>query len=219
MPVASEEVLADEYLYGINTSAMLDRKMFQSLHLVGGVMLHVVRRPMDEQGRCVDPRGVFTRLNFDCARHKVPGVKYSTLPGTSSVYSLLTELFGTETNSQHPYGTDPIFLPSSSLYDASLADKVNQYYNTTPGSGEVSVTGAPYSYFAKRLQGYPDGFPVLLPNPLTRQRLSQMMTYLKDSNYLDRYTRRLTAEILALSTELKVFGHVAMTFTWARDGR
>ncbi|GLC42756.1 hypothetical protein PLESTM_001376400 [Pleodorina starrii] len=218
MPVASEEVLADEYLYGINTSAMLDRKMFQSLHLVGGVMLHVVRRPMDEQGRCVDPRGVFTRLNFDCARHKVPGVKYSTLPGTSSVYSLLTELFGTETNSQHPYGTDPIFLPSSSLYDASLADKVNQYYNTTPGSGEVSVTGAPYSYFAKRLQGYPDGFPVLLPNPLTRQRLSQMMTYLKDSNYLDRYTRRLTAEILALSTELKVFGHVAMTFTWARDG-
>ncbi|GLC58900.1 hypothetical protein PLESTB_001415300 [Pleodorina starrii] len=148
-------------------------------------------------------------------RHDVPGAHSST---SSSIVSFLLSLFRSETNSLHPYGTDPVFLPSSSLYDARLSDKVNQYYNVTPGSNEVSVTGAPYSYYAKRLQGYPDGFPVLLPNHLTEQRLRQMISYLKDSNFLDSYTRRLTAEVLALSTELKVFGHMVMTFTWARDG-
>ncbi|GLC65061.1 hypothetical protein PLESTF_000242400 [Pleodorina starrii] len=147
-------------------------------------------------------------------RHDVPGAHSST---SSSIVSFLLSLFRSETNSLHPYGTDPVFLPSSSLYDARLSDKVNQYYNVTPGSNEVSVTGAPYSYYAKRLQGYPDGFPVLLPNHLTEQRLRQMISYLKDSNFLDSYTRRLTAEVLALSTELKVFGHMVMTFTWARD--
>ncbi|GLC42760.1 hypothetical protein PLESTM_001376800, partial [Pleodorina starrii] len=214
-PVANTKTPEKKFLSYDNASAFIDRRMFRSLHLVGGVMLHGVRRPLDEQGRCTDTRGVFTKLIFDCMRHDVPGAHSST---SSSIVSFLLSLFRSETNSLHPYGTDPVFLPSSSLYDARLSDKVNQYYNVTPGSNEVSVTGAPYSYYAKRLQGYPDGFPVLLPNHLTEQRLRQMISYLKDSNFLDSYTRRLTAEVLALSTELKVFGHMVMTFTWARDG-
>ncbi|GLC65055.1 hypothetical protein PLESTF_000241800 [Pleodorina starrii] len=216
LPVASEHVHEDEFLTGpgANASAMLDRRLFRSLHLIGGVMLHGVRRSMDEHGLCKDDRGDFRNLNFDCVRHAVK----QDFAFSNTISSFLGSLFGTETNSLHPYGTDPVFLPRSSLYDARLADKVNQYYNTTHGSGEVSATGAPYSYFPKRLQGYPTGFPVMLSNQLTERRLWQMITYLKDSNFLDRYTRRLTAEVLALSTELRVFGHMAMTFTWARDG-
>ncbi|GLC65051.1 hypothetical protein PLESTF_000241400 [Pleodorina starrii] len=204
LPVASEKTIEDEFLTGpgLNSSVMIDRRLFRSLHLVGGVMLHSVRWPMDEPCHCDDVRRPFNTLNFDCSRLNTSGACSNA----------------TKANPLHPYGIDPVFLSSSSLYDARLSDKVNQYYNTTPESNEVSATGAPYSYFPKRLQGYLDGFPVLMPNSLTDRRVRQLLTYLQDSNFLDRYTRRLTVEMLAFSTELKAFGHVVMTFTWAQDG-
>ncbi len=39
----------------------------------------------------------------------------------------------------HPYGIDPVFLSSSSLYQADLADNADLYYNTTAGSGQVTA--------------------------------------------------------------------------------
>ncbi len=61
-------------------------------------------------------------------------------------------LFATELDFRHPYGVDPVFLPSSSLYDSRLSDSVAQYYNTTAGSGEVAATGAPYAFHHRPLQ-------------------------------------------------------------------
>jgi hypothetical protein len=61
-------------------------------------------------------------------------------------------LFATELNALHPYGVDPVFLPSSSLYDSRLSDSTALYYNSTPGSGEVAATGAPYAFYHRPLQ-------------------------------------------------------------------
>ncbi len=66
------------------------------------------------------------------SRHDIGGKTASQLPP-----SLLAALFGAELNSVHPFGVDPVFLSRSTLYQADLADNVNLYYNTTPGSGEV----------------------------------------------------------------------------------
>ena len=44
----------------------------------------------------------------------------------------------------------------------------------------MSITGTPYGFFSvPSLQGYPDGFPVLLPGSLTNKRLEQMMQYMQ----------------------------------------
>ncbi|EFJ47854.1 hypothetical protein VOLCADRAFT_91478 [Volvox carteri f. nagariensis] len=214
MPTVSNNNTANhqQHLESETQAAFSDRRLFRSSRLVGGVLLHAVRRPFDEHGHCTDPRADFSNLNFDCVRHYIPGER-----GNSS--SFLKALLGGESDSLGPYGVDPVFLKGSSMYDIQLADKVSHYYNTTSGSAEVSPTGAPHLYFHRPLQGLPDGFPVLLPNSLREERMRDVLTYLKDSNFLDRFTRSLIAELLVFSSELRVFGHMTLQFTWSYDGR
>lgn len=69
-----------------------------------------------------------------------------------------------------------------------------------------------------RLQGYPSGFPVLLPNRLSQQRSTAVMQYLLDGNYLDRNTRQLVAEALTYNADLHVLGYTRATFDWQADG-
>ena len=64
--------------------------------------------------------------------------------------SILDRLFAPQRVSLHPYGVDPVFLPSSHLYDAQLGAQggsAQLYYNTSIGAGEVSPTGTPYGFF------------------------------------------------------------------------
>ncbi len=68
------------------------------------------------------------------------------------------------------------------------------------------------------VQGYPSGFPMLLPNRLSQQRSTAVMQYLLDGNYLDKHTRRLTAEAMTYNSELKVLGYTRATFDWQEDG-
>lgn len=68
------------------------------------------------------------------------------------------------------------------------------------------------------LQGYPFGFPVLLPNRLSQQRSTAVLQYLLDGNYLDKHTRQLTAEAMTYNAELAVLGYTRATFDWQEDG-
>ncbi len=45
-----------------------------------------------------------------------------------------------------------------------------------------------------------------------------MAAYLRDSNYLDRLTRSLTAEVLVYNPEARAFGYWRAVFTWTRWG-
>ena len=66
--------------------------------------------------------------------------------------SFLDRLFAPQRGSLHPYGVDPVFLPSSQLYDAQLGaqgDPAQLYYNTSTAAGEVSPTGTPYGFFSR----------------------------------------------------------------------
>ncbi|KAG2451339.1 hypothetical protein HYH02_003943 [Chlamydomonas schloesseri] len=216
VPIATEDVVDVQVPGSLDApqAPQRDRVLFpsQSLYMVGGVLLHATRRVVDELGRCNDTRAArFRQLNFDCVRHTV---------GSIAPLSEATKdrLFATELDSRHPYGVDPVFLPSSSLYDSRLSDSVAQYYNTTAGSGEVAATGAPYAFHHRPLQGFADGFPVVLPVELSSARLADLLTYLQDANYLDRYSSGLHVRLLLFSADLRAFGAAALAFTWAPDG-
>jgi hypothetical protein len=59
---------------------------------------------------------------------------------------------------------------------------------------------------------------VLLPNRLSRARSAALMQYLLDGNFLDRSSRRLTAELLTYNADLRVLGYTSATFDWQSDG-
>ncbi len=86
-------------------------------------------------------------FNFDCDR----SVKYSAANGSAAT-AYLTALFAGDSNDRHAFGTDPVFLRSSGLYQPDLTYSVGDYYNTSSDASEVSVTGAPYGFFYRGLQ-------------------------------------------------------------------
>jgi hypothetical protein len=92
-----------------------------------------------------------------------------------------------------------------------------EFYNTSDRQ-QVSATGAPYAFFHRPLQGYPAGFPVLLPNALPSGRAAALLQYLLDGSYLDGTTRGLTAELLAFNADLSVFGYARAEFQWQAGG-
>eukprot|EP00879_Flechtneria_rotunda_P033490 GHRR01037098.1.p2 GENE.GHRR01037098.1~~GHRR01037098.1.p2 ORF type:complete len:104 (-),score=40.98 GHRR01037098.1:27-338(-) len=70
----------------------------------------------------------------------------------------------------------------------------------------------------KPLQGYPRGFPVLLPNKLFQARSASALQYLIDGNYLDKKSKRMAAELLTFNADLQVLGYTQLIFDWKKDG-
>jgi hypothetical protein len=64
------------------------------------------------------------------------------------------------------------------------------------------------------LASYPQGFPVLLDNMLSKARSSVVMQYLQDANFLDSHTKALSAELLTYSSDLQALGYVRCVFAW-----
>jgi hypothetical protein len=52
-----------------------------------------------------------------------------------------------------PSGIDPTFSALSQLYNAELAQSPGEWYNTSTGSTEVNINGAPYGFFHVPLDG------------------------------------------------------------------
>lgn len=108
---------------------------------------------------------------------------------------------------------------SSSLYRPDLASRLPQYYNTTPGAGQLNPNGVPYGFHARALAGRTPGFPVLLEGGLSQQRARELVTLLADGNYLDRrQTRDLDAEMLVYNAERRAFAFFSARFAWADSG-
>lgn len=70
----------------------------------------------------------------------------------TALLAYLSTLFSGDTNDVYPYGTDPIFLRSSGLYDPDQSGHEGDYYNTTDPLEVPPTTGAPYGFFHRGLQ-------------------------------------------------------------------
>lgn len=68
------------------------------------------------------------------------------------------------------------------------------------------------------MQGYAPGFPVLLSTRMSQHRSADALQYLLDGNYLDKQSKRLTAELLTYNGDLQVVGYTRITFDWQQDG-
>lgn len=149
--------------------------------LVGGLFLHTTRRP--PPAPCA--RGSFAALlGFECQRAAAAaGV---TLVRNATAAAALAAWLRARGTGVAPYGVDPAFLRSSSLYRPELIGREELYYNTSDRFEVSPETGTPFGFFHRQLAGYDDGFPVLLPNRLGAARAGAALQYLLDGNYLDR---------------------------------
>jgi hypothetical protein len=145
--------------------------------VIGGLFLHATRRPA---GAACAPGSHAAALSFDCAR-AAAGVPLSR-NGTAAAAAALA---ASSPSALAPYGIDPAFLRSSSLYRPDLAGREGLYYNTSDPHEVAASTGSPYGFFHRRLEGYADGFPILLTNRMGAARAGEAVQYLLDGNYLD----------------------------------
>jgi hypothetical protein len=83
--------------------------------IVAGLLLHATRR--DPGADC---SGRFSVLDFACR----PGAGIASMRNTSAAADYLSQLLAASASGLVPYGTDPVFLRSSQLYQPGLAGSV-----------------------------------------------------------------------------------------------
>eukprot|EP00798_Chlamydomonas_sp_ICE-L_P022445 gene22445-29559_t len=176
--------------------------------IIGGLLLHTTRM-VDDADCSAD--SLSNRLDATCSINFLR----STLSSNGATDELLDQIF--DTDAERSYGIDPVFLRSSTLYDTSLLDQYDWYYNTS-SSSEVGPNGVPLGFRWRNMKGYENGFPVLFENRMREEQASNVMQYLMDGNYLDYKTKGLTAEILSYNRDLHVLGYARGNFKWMLDG-
>lgn len=244
-----------------------------SNRMVGGLFLHTTRRA--PQLHC-SGSSFAVQYALRCSKAAVPLLREGAAGSVSQVANYLAELFAGAGNDIYPYGVDPVFLRSSSLYRPELLGNEGDYYNTSDPAEVPPATGTPYGFFHRDLQvcgltvcpsvqllfrqpmldnqpltarsgppggagvelgvgcatpatdtcvwpaaaqGYPAGFPVLLPAAVSNDRVRQLVDFLMDGNYLDAAgSRQLTAELLSFNPNLRVLGYLQLQFAWQAHG-
>ncbi|KAK3274238.1 hypothetical protein CYMTET_17570 [Cymbomonas tetramitiformis] len=122
-----------------------------------------------------------------------------------------------------PRGKDPVFSPSSSLYNPEVAASgVQGYYNATPGSEEVDlITGIAHPFQTRPEGGLARGaYPFFFDVRAPRSRAREMYSYLEDGMYLQSGGRfmELQAELLTYNSETHVMAHTAVHFRMQPSG-
>jgi hypothetical protein len=111
--------------------------------LVGGLFLHTTRKAVGLT--C----STGSKWAMGCSRSTVPLAEVSS---KNAVLAFLKQLFAGAGDLIHPYGVDPVFLRSSSLYNPDLVGREGQWYNISDPSEVPPTTGVPYGYYHRPLK-------------------------------------------------------------------
>ena len=76
---------------------------------------------------------------------------------------------------------------------------VGDFYDEGPNSTQLDPSsGLPFGFFQYPLRGYVDGYPVLIDSHLNAQRAIEVLTYLKDGDYLNqKWTKSMSLQACA----------------------
>jgi zinc transporter 1/2/3 len=96
---------------------------------------------------CPAADGFGAKFNFACQKYNIPLTK-----SASALSSFLSSFYAAASNSLLPYGVDPAFLRSSSLYQPQLQGRVGWFYNTSDPREVPPATEMPRGFFHRSLQ-------------------------------------------------------------------
>ena len=79
--------------------------------------------------------------------------------------------------------------------------------------------GDPFGFQQVDLAGFPKGYPLMLDNHIPRSRLSQMLQYISDGEYIDhQITSKVTMQAVVYNPDTRNFGYTKATLNWGGDG-
>ncbi|CAI5528111.1 unnamed protein product [Closterium sp. Naga37s-1] len=118
--------------------------------------------------------------------------------------------------SSEAFGVNPVFLPSSSLYNANAAANMTAYTNETFANPfELNAKGLPYGF--QQLPGssrFPLVFDVNLDNGAATRRLQ----YLVDGFFVDNYTRSIDVVLITRNANEQLFTATKATLSLQPGG-
>eukprot|EP00949_MAST-11_sp_MAST-11-sp1_P002783 g2783.t1 len=137
--------------------------------------------------------------------------------------------------STEPYGFDPQYMESSSLYSAeAVEEKQGLYTAEEKSSGDFFASnGVPYAFRYAELEsgkgGYPLYFDVNMPEhekyPSTddyvtnRPSAKNYVTYLRDAGWIDAETSHITSQLLTYNVAEGMFCSMVINFEFSRSGQ
>ena len=124
--------------------------------------------------------------------------------------------------SDEPYGVDPTFTRSSTLYKGYVDQ--SQFYN----SMECNDAGIPFGFFPHSFDGNVHGpkdaqyvvrdeassFMVYFTERLSSAHAQNFIQYLRDGGFLDYQTQSIKVNIPTLNLNLNIFAIFTFIFTW-----
>ena len=117
-----------------------------------------------------------------------------------------------------PFGVDPTFEPSSTVYRATNQDIKSKLYKAT----ELDQGGLPFGFFSD--QGDPEvlstnsRFPVVFDIDMNRTRAMDLITFLREGGYLDAKSKIIQVKLIMFNAELALYSIVTVRFDRTSTG-
>ena len=121
-----------------------------------------------------------------------------------------------------PFGVDPAFSQSSSLYRGDVSRL--EFYNTS----EIGISRQPFGFFPHSydgetrspkppelvMTGESDTFKLFFSEQLSASAAMDLVTYMSDGGFLDFQTDQVDVQIITLNANTNVLGIFTFTFKW-----
>jgi hypothetical protein len=112
-----------------------------------------------------------------------------------------------------PYGVDPVFLTTSTLYNEYIASRKSVYYDIDDPTRADPVSKQPYGF---RHSG--SGYPIVLDINLDQTSARKRVTYLKEGFYIDELTKKLTLDLLVYNGPSGLFASIQYDCKFEENG-
>ena len=120
--------------------------------------------------------------------------------------------------SSAPYGVDPMFVPTSTLFDGTA--NASALYQQT----ELNSFNTPFGFFPDPLPDGTDGtgkstvFSVFFDVNMGQQRTEELLTRLTDGFFFDELTKSVTVELVTFNSHLNSFSSVLVALAFTEAG-
>ena len=119
--------------------------------------------------------------------------------------------------SVEPFGVDPIFSRSSSLFGGvDLENNIGKYYNVS----ELPVSGVPNGFHVRSsdLKKGKNGFAVYIDIMMSKKQANRMISYMREGNFIDSLTKSIVVNIAAYNPVTLRFTNTRVHFEYSKGG-
>jgi len=119
--------------------------------------------------------------------------------------------------SVEPFGVDPIFSRSSSLFGGvDLENNIGKYYNVS----ELPVSGVPNGFRVRStdLKKGKNGFAVYIDIMMGKKQANRMISYMREGNFIDSLTKSIVVNIAAYNPVTLRFTNTRVHFEYSKGG-